>query len=206
MFVTLEGGEGTGKSTQIRLLGPRITEELGEEVIVTREPGGTELGNKLRQILLDSETGDISSTTELFIFEASRSDHCDQIRSWLDAGLIVLCDRFTDSSIAYQGYGGGMNVNRIKRLNSLATARLAPELTILLDIDVTTGLERAYGRGDPSRFDAKSVCYHQLVREGFQQIARNEPERVVLIDASGTEDEVHQAIWDVFMAKYTERT
>lgn len=206
MFITFEGGEGTGKTTQIRRLEAKVRRKLGLKVVLTREPGGTPLADELRRVLLDPATGDISPTTELFLFEAGRSDHCDQIRSWLNMGLTVISDRFTDSSTVYQGYAGGMNIGRIKRLNGLATSGLVPELTILLDIDVTTGLERAYGRGDPSRFDAKSVGYHQKVREGYWQIARDEFERVVLIDASQTEEEVEELIWDVFMTKYTERT
>lgn len=201
IFVTFEGGEGTGKTTQIEMLAKRLEKAFHIEVITTKEPGFGPIGQELRRILLDPETGDLQPQTELFMFEADRSEHCAQIRKWLAECKIVLCDRHDDSTSVYQGFGGGLNLEMLENLHTIATAGLEPDLTLVFDIDPKIGLERACGRGKLSRFDAKSLDYHQRIRAGFLWIAQTYPERAVLIDATPDKEAVHKEVWIEFMER-----
>ncbi|MBI5230754.1 MAG: dTMP kinase [Coriobacteriales bacterium] len=189
VFVTFEGCEGCGKSTQIRRLADSL-EAVGIDVLVTREPGGTSVGEHIRGLLLDPDTGPITPRAELLLYEASRAQIVEEvIRPALDAGKVVLCDRFADSSTAYQSYGRGLDLAEVERLNDAATAGLAPDRTIVLDVDAAVGLERATGAG-ADRLEAEDLAFHERVREGFLEIARRHPERVRVIAAAGTPDEV----------------
>lgn len=179
MFVTFEGPEGAGKSTVIDLVAGRLRSE-GKTVVTTREPGAGEFGRAVREILLHG--GSLEPLTELFLFLADRAEHVAKtVRPALARGEVVLCDRHADSTVAYQGYGRGLDVDRIRALNETATGGLKPEVTLLLDIDVVVGLARAKGT---DRLDRESVEFHERVRAGFRAEAEREPDRWRIIDAS----------------------
>lgn len=197
MFITLEGIEGSGKSTAQRLLAEYL-EEKGYSVLSTREPGGSALGRKFRAVLLDARTTQLRPRAELFLFLADRAQHVSEvIRPALDEGQIVLCDRYADSTISYQGYGRGMDVDQLIQVNDLATSGLWPHLTLLLDVTPQVGLERAGQRNreegtviSEGRFDAESVAFHTRVRTGYLERAEAEPERFALIDAARPAEDV----------------
>ncbi len=187
LFVTFEGGEGSGKTTQLRTLLLDLRAK-GREVIDTRDPGGTPIGKQVREMLLDRDNGRMTPVTELYLYEASRAQLVSEvIRPALAAGQIVLCDRFTDSTLAYQGYGRGLDLALIRRLNELATGGLTPDLTFLLDLPPEAGLARIRdrqpgARGD--RIELEVLAFHQAVRRGYLSIAAAEPGRVAVLDGT----------------------
>jgi dTMP kinase len=191
MFITLEGPEGSGKSSQIGLLAGFLREQ-GFGVLQTREPGGTRIGDQIRACLHDVDNGEMTAVTEVLLYAASRAQHVDElIRPALAAGQIVLCDRFADSTIAYQGYGRGLDLTDLHTLTHIATGGLKPHLTLLLDIDVERGLARRKVGGDEmNRLDLEAVSFHQRVRQGYHALAAAEPERWMTIDADRTVGEV----------------
>lgn len=193
MFITFEGGEGCGKSTQLRLLATRL-QSAGFAVRALREPGGTEAGEAIRAILLHPDHAGLDARAELLLYEAARAQLvAEVIEPALSAGEVVLCDRFFDSTTAYQGYGRGLELDQIDTLNAAATGGINPDLTILLDIDPVTGLERATRHG-ADRLESEDISFHQRVREGFLAIAASHRDRVRVIDASGTVDEVAEQV------------
>jgi dTMP kinase len=200
-FITFEGGEGTGKSTQLALVDEWLR-TLGHATVVTREPGGTALGDAIRALLLDPDQQP-DGVSEIFLLEASRRDHVERvIRPALDAGKIVLCDRFTDSSLVYQGLVRGLGWDEVQKLNELATGGLEPDLTLVFDMDPEKALARARSRNslDPvreSRLDDEPAAFHNKVREGFLELARREPDRVHVIDAAGRPEKVFTRIGPV---------
>jgi dTMP kinase len=186
LFITFEGPEGCGKSTQMRLLAAFLREQ-GHHVLATREPGGTSIGDRIRAILLDPVHSEMDSATEFLLFSAARAQHVVQvIRPHLARGNIVLCDRFADSSMAYQGYGHRLDLDAVRAITRFATGGLAPDLTFCLDLPVELGLRRkAGGSGDAwNRMEQKEMAYHQRVRSGYLAMAAQDPDRWVLIDAS----------------------
>jgi dTMP kinase len=188
-FVTFEGGEGTGKSTQIRLLVEKL-QAAGLTVRTLREPGGTVVGEAVRQILLDPNHAELGVSAEILLYEASRAQLVDQvIRPALAAGEIVLCDRFFDSTTAYQGHARGIDLARIRELNRAATGGLVPDRTILLDIDPAVGLARATAES-ADRLESEDLAFHRRVRDGFLVIAAEEPARVRVVDAAGPVEQV----------------
>lgn len=197
MFVSFEGIEGSGKSTAIKFVAGHLR-AMGHDPILTREPGGTGLGRRLRPILLDARTRGLGLRTELFLFMADRAQHvAEVIRPELEAGRIVICDRYADSTIAYQGAGRGMDMALLERANALSTDGLWPKATFLLDLPVATGLERAGQRNreegtvfSEGRFDSESVKFHERVRQGYLELARRHPERIHVIDASAPAENV----------------
>lgn len=192
-FLTFEGGEGSGKSTQLRALARRL-EFAGLPVLVLREPGGTPVGEAVRALLLDPEHTGLDATAELLLYEASRAQLvADVIEPALAAGRVVICDRFYDSTTAYQGHARGLSLARISELNATATSGLAPDRTIVLDIDPELGIERATRHGT-DRLEGEGLAFHQAVRDGFLAIAADEPERVRVVDAGGTPDAVAQRV------------
>ncbi len=196
IFISIEGIEGAGKSTIVKRLAKAIRSR-GLEVVETFEPGDTEAGARIRQILLDPELKGLSPLTELLLYFADRAEHVQKvIKPALKEGKVVLCDRFMDSTFAYQGYGRGLDLEALYRLNEIATGGLKPDLTVLLDLDVKTGLGRNRKTGKDDRFEQESLEFHQRVREGFLELARKEPERFVVVDAMGPIDRVFE---DVFM-------
>lgn len=196
LFITFEGPEGSGKTTQIRLL----TEALraaGHGVLATREPGGTRIGNAVRSVLLDPEHVEMSPRAETLLFNAARAQIVDQvIRPALAQGQIVLCDRYADSTLAYQGYGHGQELGELRALIDYATGGLKPDLTLYLDIPVEDGLRRKLGAGaeEWNRLDAKQVSFHETVRAGYMQLIAAEPERWHRIDCRGHVDSIHLEI------------
>ncbi len=188
VFITFEGGEGTGKSTQLQLLAKRLR-AAGCDVCIVREPGGTAAGEAIRRILLDP-SATLDPVAELLLYEAARAQVVrDVIAPSLARGEVVLCDRFFDSTTAYQGYGRGLDLDVVRALHELATGGLAPDRTIVLDLDHAWGLSRATREG-ADRLEREDAAFHARVREGFLAIARQEPGRVRVIDASGSVDEV----------------
>lgn len=192
LFVAFEGVEGSGKGTQIRLA-KEYLESLGLEVLVTREPGGTELGEKLRQILLDRSTGALDAKAEALLFAASRAEHvASVIRPALAAGKVVLCDRYIDSSLAYQGWARGLGEQDILTLNVWATQGLFPDLTILLHLEPEAGLRRTVD--EPDRIELEGPEFHAKVADAYLRIAEEHPERFVVVDASDTSERVHEQV------------
>ena len=180
-FITFEGADGCGKTTQIQLI-KEYLDKKNIENILTREPGGSDLGIHLRKILLHYENP-VSNITETFLYLADRAQHIEyKIKPALESGKIVLCDRHTDSTIAYQGYGREQNIDEIKHLNSIATAGVIPDLTIVFDIDTEIAQKRLQGEKD--RLEAEGIEFHKKLRHGYLEIAKNDPKRVKVIDAN----------------------
>lgn len=190
-FITFEGGEGAGKSTQIRLLASRLTER-GLDVRVTREPGGTEGAERIRKLLVEGEIGAWTPLTEALLHYAARREHVVRVvEPALAAGAWVLSDRFADSTRAYQGWGHGLGVAAIDRLHRLALGAFRPDLTLILDLPIATGLARAaVRRGTETRYERMALDFHARVRRGFRAIARAEPRRCALVDARADIDVV----------------
>ncbi len=196
-FIVFEGVEGAGKTTQIQQTAAwlQCCGGIDRSIVTTREPGGTKLGQQIRQLLLDDPHGWIDRRTELLLYGADRAQHVEAtIKPHLDRGDIVLCDRFTDSTIAYQGYGRGFDRAEIDRVNQLATGGLQSDLTLWLDIDVTLGLQRVALRGQPDRMERATLDFHQRVRQGYQDLANSYPERIVRIDANRSEVDIQVEI------------
>ena len=190
-FITLEGPDGSGKSTQARLLADAL-ESRGLKVKLTREPGGDPVSEEIRKILLDGADHSVVDRTEVFLYLAARAQHTERvIRPSLQDGFTVICARYTDSTVAYQGYGSGLDLELIHRMNTFATDGLTPNLTLLVDIDVETGLRR---QNQWNRMERKAVEYHQRVRQGFLEEARLHPERIVVIDARQDADSIHRLV------------
>ena len=194
LFITFEGGEGCGKSTQSRLLLKKL-EQRNVPVVLTHEPGGTALGNELRKTLKRKRDSSISPQAELFLLAASRAQlAAELIRPALEEGKVVLCDRFTHSTMVYQGYGRGLDFTAIKMVNNMATRNLNPDLIILLDISPEQGLARKRSLKD--RFELEDLSFHRRVREGYVKMAAAEPDRWLVIDASLPKVKIAEIIWD----------
>lgn len=199
IFISFEGIEGAGKSTQARLLYEYLKEK-GFKVVLTEEPGSTPIGLKIRELLLSSEYKETSPLTELLLYNASRAQHIkDVILPELNSGAIVITDRFSDSTVAYQGYGRGIDLNLIDFIENVVTAGLKPDITILLDVDVEIGLRRNRGISKIDRLELEDVNFHKMVRSGYLEIASKEPERIKLIDASDGVKEIHDKILKIVM-------
>jgi dTMP kinase len=191
LFVTLEGPEGGGKTTQAALLAEALGRD-GRDVLLCAEPGGGAIPRAIRGLLLDPASAGMTTRTELLLFLAARAQNVDEtIRPALDAGRIVVCDRFSDSTLAYQGYAGGLDLESVRSMNAFATGGLLPDLTLVLDIDAHVGLAR---QPDWNRMEAKGLEYHQRVRQGFLSLARCSPERIRVLDASHPIDDLHAEI------------
>ena len=194
-FISLEGIEGCGKSTQARLLAQYIA-GLGISVVLTREPGGTLIGERIRDILLDPANIGMTSITELMLYIASRAQHVSEIiMPALSDGKIVICERFSDATAAYQGFARGLDLKIIENLTRIAINSLEPDLTIVLDLKVENGLLRAKKRGNQSdRLESEDIEFHNKVRNGYLSLAREFPQRIKVVDGEGTVDEVHHRI------------
>jgi len=194
LFITFEGGEGCGKSTQSKLLLKQL-EQKNIAVVLTHEPGGTALGNELRKTLKRKQDSSISPQAELFLLAASRAQLvAEVIHPALEEGKVVLCDRFTHSTMVYQGYGRGLDFTAIKLVNNMATRHLNPDLIILLDIAPEQGLARKRSLKD--RFELEDLSFHRRVREGYVKMAAAEPDRWLVIDASLPKARIAEIIWD----------
>jgi dTMP kinase len=197
IFISFEGIEGTGKSTQAKLLSEHLREK-GLEAILTEEPGGTKIGRKIRDLLLSPDHLEMAPLTELFLYFASRTQHLEQvILPALKRGAIVITDRFTDSTIAYQGFGRGLDLRLIQSLDSIATSGMRPDITLLLDLDEETGLRRNRGMNKTDRFELEDINFHKRVRKGFLELAAQQPGRIKLIDASLHRKEISKRVLDI---------
>lgn len=206
LLVTLEGIDGCGKSTQVELLRNRMSQK-GIDHIIVREPGGTAVGESTRQILLNNSYSP-SLQSEIFLYMAARSELTTQvIEPALKSGQLVLCDRFIDSTLAYQGFGGGADLEMIRYLSSIATGGIVPDLTILLDLPVKDAVGRRGALAD--RMESKDIRFHQRVRNGYLEIAHNEPERIKTVDALSTIEELGTIIWktveEIILSKKNKR-
>lgn len=191
LFITFEGADGCGKTTQIELL-DKYLKEKGRQTLLTREPGAKGLGVKLREILLNYD-GEVSPQCESFLFLADRAQHVDCIiKPALKDGVVILCDRHTDSTVAYQGYGRGLDLDRIYMLNNIATGGLKPDLTIVFDVDVETSMKRVGKEKD--RMESAGVDFFNKVRQGYLEIAKKEPGRVKVINSSDTIENIHKKV------------
>ena len=194
LFITFEGADGCGKTTQLTLLDEYFN-KAGRKTLLTREPGAGILGARIREILLNYD-GEVSPNCESFLFLADRAQHVEgMIKPALEEGTIVLCDRYTDSTLAYQGYGRELDMERIKYLNNLATSGLKPDLTIVFDVDIETSLSRVGKSKD--RMESAGVDFFNRVRRGYLEIAKQEPERVKIIDSSDTIENVHKKVVEI---------
>lgn len=191
MFITLEGPEGSGKTSQLPALA-EFLRQRGYDVLVTREPGGTQVGDQIREVLMNLKNVSIVPETEILLFQAARAQHvAEKIRPALEKGQIVICDRFGDSTLAYQGYGHQMDLRTLQYLNHFATGGLFPDLTLLLDVPIRDGLARKIDNGSEwNRLDAYAEAFHERVRQGYLELAREEPERWQIIDATQEKEQV----------------
>jgi dTMP kinase len=199
-FITFEGPDGSGKSTQLRMLAERLRAR-GREVIETVEPGGTAIGTQIRRVLLDSKNRELCPTAELLLMFAARAQNVDErILPALAAGKIVLCDRFTDSTLVYQGIARGLGAEVVYEVDRIACRGLVPDLTVVIDIDAEAGLARARQRNTSAqdietRMEEQDISFHRRVREGYRQLAADEARRVRLIDGSADRERIAEAVW-----------
>jgi dTMP kinase len=201
MFISFEGIEGSGKTTQAKQT-VRLLQDKGHDCVITREPGGTRIGEKIRAILLDPLSKDMDPLTELLLYTADRAQHIKEyILPLLSDGKMVLCDRYYDATMAYQGFARGLDIGLIEKLHKLLFENLQPDITLLLDLPPEIGLERAWKQinngnrmGGETRFEEERLSFHRRVREGYLELSRLEPERFRIIDASKKEHEVQEEI------------
>ena len=210
VFITFEGLDGCGKSTQMRMLAERLRGE-GHEVFETAEPGGTRIGQQIRRILLDSANQELKPVSELLLMFACRAQNVDEwILPALAEGKVVLSDRFTDSTLAYQGYGRGLGSEVVLDVDRIACRGLVPDLTVCIDIDPVTSLARAHARnveqqGSETRLDEQELDFYRKVRDGYRQIASDEPDRVRMVDGARSPDAIASDIWNEVTQSLTPR-
>jgi dTMP kinase len=208
MFITLEGIEGSGKTSQVQSIEGWLS-AAGHDCLTTREPGGTPIGGQIRSVLLNPENGNLAPTAELLLYMADRAQHLETVvRPALAMGKVVICDRFFDATLVYQGYARGLDTALIRQLHQLACGGMTPHLTLLLDLAPEAGLARAWRRIDAdsahakeSRFETEALAFHQRVRDGYLHLARREPQRFAIIDAAGDRKAVWRQIESVLAAR-----
>lgn len=208
VFITVEGIEGSGKSTQLKRLAAAL-KEAGHNCVLTREPGGTPLAERVRAILLDPQEEGVDPLTELFLYAAARRQHVSElIGPALETGAVVLSDRFTDATLAYQGFGRLLDLDQLRHLNDLATGGIYPDLTLVFDLPEAAGLRRARSRNEASsalmkesRFEAEDLKFHRRVREGYLALAQEDPRRYAVVDAEGSIDEVAKRMLDAVRSR-----
>ena len=201
MFITFEGPEGSGKTGQIALLAEYLREQ-GYSVLATREPGGTPIGDQIREILSNVDNTAMKPRTEILLFQASRAQLVEQeIKPRLARGEIVICDRYADSTLAYQGYGHGVELEPLRNIVNFATGGLRPDLTLLFDLDVETGLARRKKDGGVNRLDAFELAFHRRVRGGYHVLAAAEAHRWVIVDAAQPQEGVQAAVQEIVAAR-----
>lgn len=194
LFITVEGTDGSGKTTQIQLM-KQYLENRGYQVILTREPGGTQVSEKIRDLVLDKENSDITPITEMILYAASRAQHVSQlIKPALEEGKVVICDRFVDSSYAYQGFGRNIDLKAIADVNRIAVNGIIPDITFFLDIDVETAIMRRVAATEADRIEQEKLDFHKNVYEGYKKLSVLYPERIKTIDAQRTVEEIADEI------------
>ena len=202
MFITFEGPDGSGKTTQMNMLIP-VLESQGADIIRTREPGGTEIGDQIRSVIMDMKNKSMHPRAEILLFCASRAQLVEElIRPSIAAGKIILCDRYADSTMAYQGYGHGLDKEALSQLLDFATGRLKPDLTLLFDIPSESGLRRRQANHDEwNRMDDYALQFHEKVRNGYLEMAEKEPERWIVINADRPKDVIHEEVVSILSEK-----
>ena len=207
MFISLEGPEGSGKTTQARLLAEWLCQQ-GYEVILTREPGGTDIGDQIRAVLHDPHNTAMDARTEILLYSASRAQHVAQlIQPALGAGRIVISDRYADSTLAYQGYGRGLDLEMLRRITAFATGGLKPDLALYLDVPPQEGLQRKRSGGNEwNRLDAETLEFHQRVRAGYLELVKQEPQRWAVVEATHSIEEVQAEVRQVVQARLRRET
>jgi dTMP kinase len=199
LFITFEGPDGAGKTTQVKAFAEALAQR-GHDVLVTREPGGTAISDKIRELILDPSHREMDDVTEALLYAASRAQHVrEKVLPALARGKVVVCDRFVDASMAYQGFGLGLPVHKIKEINEFATGGLVPDRTYLLDLPVAVGRERLHTRAGLDRIEQKEAAYHERVREGFHTLAKEHPARIRVIDANQSVEAVAQEVLADFL-------
>lgn len=194
LFITIEGGDGSGKSTQIDLL-TKYFKDHGREVLLTREPGGTVISEKIREIILDKDHMEMDDMTEALLYAASRAQHTAEfILPNIDKGKIVICDRYVDSSVVYQGYARELGIDRVESINAYATQGTVPNMTILLDLPAEIGLARKKNQKALDRLELQADSFHLKVNEGYKILAKRHPERIVCVDATQSIEAIHAVI------------
>ena len=205
LLITFEGGEGSGKTTQSEILYNTLLEK-GFDAIKTREPGGTQLAEIIREILVQGESNKIDNVSELFLFAAARADHVQKvIKQCLNDNKIVICDRFIDSTLAYQGYAGRLDLNIVKEVNNISIDKIYPDLTFVFDINPTQGIERALKENnEETRFEEKDIMYHKKIRDGYMNIARDNPHRCVVMNGTDDIKQISKKILEITLNKINE--
>lgn len=205
MFITLEGPEGSGKSSQIPALAKYLREQ-GYDVLCTREPGGTSIGDQIRQVLTSMDNPELLPRTEILLFLAARAQLVEQvIKPALAEGKVVLCDRYGDSTLAYQGYGHGLDLDILRAMLNFATEGLKPDLTLLLDLDIKTGLARKKSIDEWNRLDAYEISFHERVRAGYHCLASEEPERWQTVDAALPKEQVQILLREIVLNRLKDK-
>ena len=206
LLITFEGGEGSGKSTQSQILYDTLIEK-GFEVTKTREPGGTKFAEIIREILVQGDSNKIDNISELFLFAAARTDHVQKvIKKSLKDNKIIICDRFIDSTLAYQGYAGNLDLDIVKEVNKISIGEIYPDITFIFDIDPTQGIERALEESNKeTRFEEKDIMYHKKIRDGYLSIARENAQRCVVINGADDIEQISKKILELTLDKINER-
>jgi dTMP kinase len=198
MFITIEGGDGSGKSTLIARLTERITRSLNREIVTTREPGGIPIAEAIRAIILDRKNTEMDARTEALLYAAARRQHiAEKVVPALERGAVVICDRFVDSSLVYQGYARGLGIEAVWEINQFATEGCMPHLTLYLDVDPELGLARIESSGtrEVNRLDLENLAFHQRVREGYDRVIGMFPDRIVKLDAAKDPQDLEEEAW-----------
>lgn len=206
IFITIEGPDGSGKTTALQQVVPRLQQEMNRKVVATREPGGSPIAEKIRSLILDPSHTDMDSRTEALLYAASRRQHLiEKVLPVLESGDVIFCDRFVDSSIAYQGYARGIGEEGIREINEFATEGIEPDLTLYIDVPAEVGIQRIHANLDEreyNRLDQEKLAFHEKVRAGYQQLAKANPERIVVVDGTMSREAVAEACYQIIKNRY----
>lgn len=206
IFITIEGPDGSGKTTALQQVVPRLQQEMNRKVVATREPGGSPIAEKIRSLILDPSHTDMDSRTEALLYAASRRQHLiEKVLPVLESGDVIFCDRFVDSSIAYQGYARGIGEEGIREINQFATEGIEPNVTLYIDVPAEVGIQRIHANLDEreyNRLDQEKLAFHEKVRAGYLQLAKANPERIVVVDGTMNREEVAEACYHIIKNRY----
>lgn len=206
IFITIEGPDGSGKTTALQQVVPRLQQEMNRKVVATREPGGSPIAEKIRSLILDPSHTDMDSRTEALLYAASRRQHLvEKVLPVLESGDVIFCDRFVDSSIAYQGYARGIGEEGIREINQFATEGLEPDMTLYIDVPAEVGIQRIHANLDEreyNRLDQEKLDFHEKVRAGYLQLAKANPERIVVVDGTMSREAVTEACYRIIKNRY----
>ena len=206
IFITIEGPDGSGKTPALQQVVPRLQQEMNRKVVATREPGGSPIAEKIRSLILDPSHTDMDSRTEALLYAASRRQHLiEKVLPVLESGDVIFCDRFVDSSIAYQGYARGIGEEGIREINQFATEGIEPDVTLYIDVPAEVGIQRIHANLDEreyNRLDQEKLAFHEKVRAGYQQLAKANPERIVVVDGTMSRESVAEACYHIIKNRY----